>query len=118
MQSGSSVLIVDDEAIIAESIELTLSEANYQVIGTAAGSEEALALAEENPPAFAIVDVRLATPINGVTLAEELKRLYGTRILFVTAFPGSLVEQGVCSPRNILVKPFSDGELLQVIAEL
>lgn len=77
------VLIVEDDALIAMDVEDALLEAGYDVCGVAASEIEALAMAGQTPPAFAVVDVRLS-PGDGRVVARELWRRHHTAVLFAT----------------------------------
>jgi hypothetical protein len=64
-----SILIVEDEALIASYIEEVLGESGFRVAGIAASGPEALSLAAETRPSLALVDIRLTGPIDGIEIA-------------------------------------------------
>ena len=72
-----SILIVEDEALIASYIEEVLGESGFHVAGIAASGPEALSLAAEAAPALALVDIRLTGPIDGIELACLFRQKYG-----------------------------------------
>jgi two-component system, response regulator PdtaR len=53
------ILIVEDEPLIAASIDWELRDAGYEVIGPAADAAHALALARATRPDLALVDINL-----------------------------------------------------------
>ena len=61
----TSILIVEDEALVASYIEEVLAESGFRIAGIAASGPEALSLAEETQPRLALVDIRLTGPIDG-----------------------------------------------------
>src|SRR3546814_10010292 len=65
-----------------------------------------------------ISDVRLRDSINGVTVAEEVNRRLGTRVIFLTAYPAEALVSGRAWGARFLGKPYSETELRQVIDEL
>jgi two-component system, response regulator PdtaR len=77
------VLIVEDDPLIAMDLEGALSDAGWQVCGTASSVAEALRLGEATRPTFAIVDVGLSRG-DGRVVAEELVRRYDTVVLMTT----------------------------------
>jgi two-component system, response regulator PdtaR len=77
------VLIVEDDLSAAKDLEDALSDAGWQVCGTASSVVEALRLGEATKPAFAIVDVGLSSG-HGRVVAEELVRRYDTAVLMTT----------------------------------
>lgn len=66
------VLIVDDEAIIADTLAAILRSRNYAATAAYSG-EEALALAKIVPPDFLITDVMMPG-MNGIDLAVLVKK--------------------------------------------
>ena len=111
------VLIVEDEPLIAESLCELLGERDYDVVGTAKDTEQAFALAERGRPDVAVVDVRLADSIDGISLAMELASRYGTVVLFMTGNPQTVYDRAWEFRYSVLAKPFTDEEFLGAISE-
>ncbi len=109
------VLIVEDEALVALTLEDILVEAGYDVCGIAYTPAEALALARKFVPEIAVVDVRLADDGDGIALADALMAMRPLLILFVTGNPAE-VRARARSGRGCLTKPF-DAEWLLVALE-
>ena len=80
------ILVVEDEVLIAEGIEMTLSAIGHQVIGIARNLGEAVDLARELSPEMAFVDIKLAHGSCGLDVARELTAL-GITCVFATANP-------------------------------
>ena len=79
------VLVVEDEALLALSLEGALSAAGYAVCGPTATAAEALKLAERRPPKLAIVNINLRDGRGaGIELARELLDRWGVPSLFVS----------------------------------
>ena len=112
----SDLIIVEDEAAVALAVAELLENAGYGVVGIATTAEEALALAETTNPRVAIVDVKLADAIDGITLAQELANRYRLGIVFVTGDPISVLRRAREVTNEILSKPYSEGELLMAVA--
>ena len=108
------VLIVEDEFLVALSIEEVAREANMAVVGVALNTEQALEICEHEQPDFVTMDIRLKDDENGMELAELLEKRYGLRSLFISAY---VAEASGAPKRNIrplgwVRKPFSPRELL------
>ena len=71
------VMIVDDEAIVRESIARQIDWGRYQMelTGTAENAAEALAMLKEHPVDLMLVDIRLPM-IDGLELVRQVRRLY------------------------------------------
>ena len=86
----SCCLVVEDEFLVADSVEDCLAEAGYEVCGPLGSTREALAWLERNTPSAAIVDYGLKHgPSNEVV--RELR----ARKVPVVIFSGSGREQAL-----------------------
>jgi CheY-like chemotaxis protein len=107
------VLIVEDEAVVADDLENQLLQLGYEVAGVAASGREAIALAGESRPHVVLMDVQLQGAMTGPEAANIIQKNTGAAIVFITAFaavfirdPAQLTAPGIC-----LSKPFSPVQL-------
>jgi DNA-binding response OmpR family regulator len=98
-----TVLIVEDEILVAASLEATLEDLGYEPVGIAQDAETALALAERRP-AIALVDLNLRDGETGAQVGARLAAEFGVAVLFVTANPRRL-GRGVPGTLGVLGKP-------------
>ncbi len=63
---SASIQIVEDEALIASYIQEVLEEIGFTIAGVASSGPEAMSLASERPPDLALVDIKLAGPMDGI----------------------------------------------------
>ena len=82
---GASVLIVEDQVLIAIHLQDLVEEAGYQVVAIAHDAAGAVALAGQLRPTFALMDLRLANGSSGLDAARDLYQTFGIRSLFVSA---------------------------------
>jgi two-component system, response regulator PdtaR len=108
-----TVLIAEDEPLVAMFLTDVVEELGLTAIGPAATFEEALAAASETPPHIAIVDANLGAKGDGIALAGQLQRLHGTRIIFLSGDAGLSANPAVhaLKPLAVLQKPCPPGEL-------
>ena len=109
------VMIVEDEALVALTLEDVLMEAGYLVCGIADRPTEALEIARALEPDLAIVDVRLADGGDGIVLAELLAAEMPIRMLFATGNPAE-VRARATAGHGCLAKPFQAEALLAALA--
>ena len=64
-----SILVVEDESVVAQDIQNSISRIGHEVAGWATTAEEAIALAEENHPDLVLMDIRLGGEVDGITAA-------------------------------------------------
>ena len=81
-----SILIVEDEVIIAQSNQQLMINLGYNVIGIESTGEGALRKAGENKPDLVLMDIKLKGRLNGIQAAKEIKQLYDIPVIFLTAY--------------------------------
>lgn len=109
------VLIVEDEFLLADEIEYALRQLGHDVVGIAATSQQALALAEKTRPDLAFVDIQLRDGPTGVAVARRIADMIGTRCVFVSSSLERIPEDYAGAVGHI-GKPYSEGGLTSAIA--
>jgi DNA-binding NtrC family response regulator len=118
-QRRGRVLIVDDEDVIASTLQEFLSGENFEV-ATAADACQALELAQAFEPEIALCDVQLPG-LDGLELLEKLLKIRpDTLVLMITAY--ATVENAVAAfhrgAHDYLMKPVIFEELLTKLDRL
>ena len=110
------ILIVEDEYIIANDLELILTEAGYPVIGVADSVAEALVLMEEQKPDIVLLDIYLKGRETGIDLARQLEEL-GIPFIYISANDNRSVLEAVkaTQPIGYIVKPFREKDILTTL---
>ena len=111
-----SVLIVEDEALIAMELQLLVEDAGHALTGWATDSEEATAIVERYPVDLALVDVHLADGPTGARLAANLGRR-GIPVVFMTANAKRIPEDFV-GALGVLAKPYTSGSVIAALGYL
>jgi len=112
----ATILIVEDEPVIASAMQAILQEAGAQVL-VASCMEEALTCCSRNKPKIALLNAKLPDT-DGIMLADMLHRCFGIAPLFVT---GARRQDVSVPPGNepkwpVLHKPFTVSQLLHFVA--
>ncbi|MFH1428869.1 MAG: response regulator [Candidatus Margulisiibacteriota bacterium] len=113
-----TVLIVDDEKSVRESIKMVLEE-KYRII-TAVNGEEALLKFKQEDIDLVLLDIRMPG-MSGLEVLEELEKLDPTiEVIMVTATTAVdvAVESMQKGARNYLTKPFDIDELTGLVSKL
>jgi CheY-like chemotaxis protein len=112
-----SILIVEDEALVASYIEEVLSESGFRIAGIAASGTEALSLAAEAGPALALVDIRLSGPIDGIEVACQLRQKFDMPAIFLSGLVDdeTMRRAAAAQPLGFLKKPFLPSQVFNAI---
>lgn len=120
MEPKITVLVVEDEALIAENLKLTLEDLGYAVPDTCYTFAEAeRAIAQPQQPDLVLLDINLssATPTHtGLALARQLSA-HGTPFIFLTAYSDlDTIRQATrLQPSGYLIKPVNSATLFAAI---
>jgi PAS domain S-box-containing protein len=108
-----SVLIVEDEAIVAADLRMRLTMQGYRVVGTASNGATALDLAELKRPHLVLMDIQLEGEMDGIEAADLIRRRFHLPVVFLTAFSedATLERAKQAEPFGYILKPFEDREL-------
>lgn len=109
-----SILIVEDEMLVALEMESILEERGYDVVGIASDLQEALAFADRNVD-LALVDLNLRDGLTGPEIGRRLANEHRAKVLFVTANP-RLLGDGIAGTIGVLTKPTDESSLTSAIA--
>jgi DNA-binding NtrC family response regulator len=111
--SQKSILIVEDEGVVARDVENRLAAEGYGVAGWVVSGKEALAEVEEKKPDLVLMDIHLKGSLDGIDTAERIRQDHDVPVVFVTAYADNetLDRAKVAGPFGFIVKPFSQRDL-------
>jgi DNA-binding response OmpR family regulator len=112
VSGGGTILVVDDEANIADLVELYLRKEGFRVLKAGSG-EEGLTAAKRERPRLVVLDVGLPG-IDGLEVCRKLQADAPLPVIFLTARDSEIdrvlgLEMGA---DDYLTKPFSPRELV------
>jgi PAS domain S-box-containing protein len=107
------ILVVEDESIVAKDIQQTLIRLGYDVPATASSAQNAFAKLEEIDPDLVFLDIKLKGELDGIHIAEHIKKTYDIPVIFLTSFvdKNTLDRAKITEPYGYIVKPFSESDL-------
>lgn len=114
MATPATILIVEDEGIIALDLRETLTGLGYQVMATVPSGEEAVQLVASAPrPDLVLMDIRLSGAMSGLDAALLLRERYGVPSLFLTSYADrEMIDQAKAAEAiGYLLKPFDERSL-------
>jgi|GEM_PF-3354985 len=112
MDKGS-VLIVEDESIVALDLETTLTDLGFTTVGIADEADSALDLAGGKLPDVTLMDIHLKGSRDGIEIAHDLYNRFKIPTVFLTAHSDrEILDRALdVSPYGYLLKPYRKEEL-------
>ncbi|MEM9896762.1 MAG: response regulator transcription factor [Bacteroidota bacterium] len=113
---SNKVLVLDDEAIIADDLAFILQDNGFQVV-QANTADEALALLTSEVFSVACLDINLGEGGSGIDVAEEINKHYSIPFLFITSYTDrqTLREIETVNPTAYITKPYKPEEVLLTV---
>ena len=115
--AARSILVVEDEAVVAMDLRSQLEDLGYRVCAIADNGREAISLAHKERPGLVLMDIVIKGAIDGVEAAAQIGRSLHIPIIFLSAYSDdSMVERAAhTSAYGYLTKPFQAKELRAAI---
>jgi two-component system, NtrC family, response regulator AtoC len=119
MQKKAKILVVDDEAIIRDSLRDWLNDAGHEVL-TAGNSEQALEIVRKENPGIAVIDLVLPGS-DGLELLKKARQMSpNIQVIIITAYASvataiTAIKQGAY---DYVEKPFLPGKIELLIDKL
>jgi len=110
---GIRVLIVEDEALIAEELRDRLTRSGATVVGVTDTAESAVEMAVHSRPDVVLMDVRLRGERDGIDAAKAIRRTMDVAIIYLTAHSDvpTITRAKNTGPYGYLIKPLIGGQL-------
>ena len=116
--ASGSVMIIEDEAIIAMDIESIVSEMGHRITGVARTRDEAVKLGKADTPDLILADIQLADNSSGIDAVNDLLSALGDRpVIFITAFPERLLTGDKPEPAFLISKPYSVDQVASAVSQ-
>ncbi len=120
MQPEIKILLVEDEALIAQNIKMQLEDVGYTIAGVCYNYEVAAMAIENTVFDVLITDINLGQGVDinsGLDIAKQLKNIKDCPIIFLTAFSDkdTIKKSASISPAAYLVKPVNAAGLFAAV---
>lgn len=116
-QIATSILVIEDEPVIALDIASLVTELGHQVVGVAASQTEAVAIFKKSQPGLILADIDLGAGGSGITAVTDILRMSSVPVIFVTAYPERLLTGERPEPTYLVTKPFEPDTLKVTISQ-
>lgn len=108
-----SILIIEDEFLVALDMQVGLEDAGFDVIGVGDDWASAIQLAARGP-GVALVDVNLCDGATGPAIGAWLGQEIGCTVIFVTANPRQL-DSPVPHALGVMTKPVDSRQVVEAV---
>ena len=111
------IMIVEDELLIALSMQNELEDFGFQVCGLVNSGEKALEEMERERPDLVLMDVNLGPSLDGIETARSIKSRYGTPIIFLTGYSDEKLMKSIneIGPAGCFTKPVEITDIIDAI---
>lgn len=116
-QVATSVLIIEDEPLIAMDVEAMVEDLGHRVTGIARTHKEALQLFDKERPGIVLADIQLADGSSGVDAVNEILKSVEVPVIFITAYPERLLTGERPEPAFLVTKPFQPPMVSALISQ-
>ncbi len=115
--SNISILIIEDEGVVAHDIARRLKKLGYDVAGIKSSSDQALNFLAIHTPDLILCDIMIDGDLDGIEVAEKVYEDKPIPLIFLTALSdrGTLDRAKKVLPYGYIVKPFDNHDLLTAI---
>lgn len=115
--SKIKVLVVEDSALIAEDIAFKLRRHNFDIVEVCDRGEDALEYLKKNEPDLALLDIKLAGALDGISTGYIIQNSYALPIIYLSDLSDAqtLHRAKQTRPANYLTKPFNEADLVRAI---
>lgn len=114
----TTILVVDDEPLIAMALEAALDDAGYSIVTAANGRQALERLAETPRPDLVLLDMMMPVMSGPAMLAAMAAHpeLDGIPVIVLSSLPERAIRDRTTNVARILQKPYTAQEVLEAIA--
>ncbi|WP_108660253.1 response regulator [Acuticoccus kandeliae] len=116
-QVATSVLIIEDEPMIAMDLEALVEGLGHEVAGMARTHTEAMEAVRRRRPGLVLADIQLADGSSGLDAVNEILTSINVPVIFITAYPERLLTGERPEPAFLITKPFETDTVKAVVSQ-
>lgn len=113
----ATILIVEDELLIADGIQQALLRLGHNPLEPVTNSDDVMAVLAHTPVDLVLMDINIDGDMDGVATAILIRRQYGTPVAFLTARndAATMARAKMAQPKGYLIKPYTEANLQAMI---
>jgi len=113
LKEFKKIIIVEDEALIADHLAMVLESQGYEIVGIADNANSCFEILDKGEAELAMLDVNLIGDLDGVDIANQINLKYKIPFIFLTSNTDSRTVSRISltEPYGFIVKPFQENDL-------
>jgi CheY-like chemotaxis protein len=116
-QLHTSVLIIEDEPLIAADLRSLVEQLGHEVTTVARTHDEAVRAALKQPTGLILSDIQLADGSSGLDAVNDILGAQETPVIFITGYPELFLTGRAPEPAFLIAKPFTRDAVQAVISQ-
>ncbi|WP_379922518.1 response regulator [Erythrobacter sp. R86502] len=116
-EQTTTVLIIEDEPLIAMQLEDLVTSIGHSVSGTAATRSQAREAVAQTMPGLVLADIQLADGSSGLDAVDDILTVGSMPVIFITAYPERLLTGDRPEPTYLVTKPFQEATVRAAISQ-
>jgi CheY-like chemotaxis protein len=114
---GTSVLIIEDEPLIALELEHIVTELGLVVADVVTTHDAAVHAFAATDASLVLADIQLGDGSSGIDAVEDILQIAPIPVIFITAYPERLLTGNRVEPSFLISKPFNQKGLRAAISQ-
>lgn len=116
----ATIIIVEDEAIVAMENKMNLNGAGHQILAIVSTAAAAIEAFNETPPDLMLMDIKLKGEMDGIDAMNEIRKKSDVPVIFLTGNSDSRTKQrlGNISNSSYMQKPILTIEIVDAVNEI
>jgi two-component system, response regulator PdtaR len=117
--NNQSILIVEDEIILARLMEMTLKAKGFNIVGRVSTAEDAINATRTLLPDLILMDIFIKGEINGIEAIDTIRKFANPSVIYVTGNSDDFTKEEANQKGHsgYLVKPLKAGVLIQAVEQ-
>jgi DNA-binding LytR/AlgR family response regulator len=117
LQQPFSILIIEDEVLIAQDLREILEEVGYEQVYRARDFSQATKILQSEAVDLVLLDINLNQVISGIDIAHHINQHYQIPFIYITSYSDATTLESVkpTKPAGFLLKPYNKTLLLATI---
>ena len=111
------ILIIEDEALIAEDIRTMVEELGYHAIRTISRSDSAIDYLSFHTPDLVLCDINIKGELDGIEVAQKIRKKKQVPFVYLTSLSDSetISRASTTMPYGYIIKPFDEHDIHSAI---